>query len=304
MKRFVCILLAMLVAAGVCLAETEIIGGADGPTSIVVAEDSDALVKIVGALESAAVVNDAEVSPAPTQLPRLAGVKIGIDPGHQEHANSEREPVAPDSSEKKAKVSSGTSGRSTGIAEYVTDLEIGLKLRDALEALGCTVYMTRETNDVDISNLERAQMMNELGVDLVLRIHCDGAEDKSANGIGMFVRKTGEKQEESEAAAQVLLDAMVEATGANKRGVFLRDTYTMNNWSIVPCILVECGFLSNPEEDEKLNDPAYQDQLVAGMVEGVCRCFPQAEAGDFPAQAAETAAPTDAAAPTEEPALE
>ena len=215
----------------------------------------------------------AEPTPEPTEVPRLHGLRIGIDPGHQEHANSEQEPVSPDSSETKAKVASGTSGRSTGIPEYVTDLEIALKLRDALEAQGCTVYMTREINDVDISNLERAQMMNELGVDLVLRIHCDGAEDRSANGIGMFVRKTGEKQAESEAAAEVLLDAMVEATGAKRRGVYLRDTYTMNNWSTVPCILVECGFMSNPEEDEKLNDPAYQELLAQGMVEGIARYF-------------------------------
>jgi len=66
---------------------------------------------------------------------------------------------------------------------------------------------------------------------------------------------------------------MVASTGAKKRGVFLRDTYTMNNWSVVPCILVECGFMSNPEEDEKLNDPAYQDLLVEGMIEGIAEYF-------------------------------
>jgi len=215
----------------------------------------------------------AEPSPEPTETPRLYGLKIGIDPGHQGKANSDREPIAPNSNEMKAKVSSGTSGRSTGIAEYITVLEISMKLRDALEALGGEVYMTRDTHDINISNKERAEMMNELGVDLALRIHCDGAEDKSANGIGMFVRKTGEKQEESEAAAELLLEAMCEATGAKKRGVFLRDTYTMNNWSVVPCILVEMGFMSNPAEDEKLNTPEYQDLLVEGMVEGICAYF-------------------------------
>lgn len=211
----------------------------------------------------------AEAEPAA----RLEGLIIGIDPGHQEHGNSDTEPMAPDSSEMKAKVASGTSGVRTGIAEYVTDLEISLKLRDALEELGCTVYMTRETNDVDISNMERALMMNELGADLVLRLHCDGSTDSSANGIGMFVRETGEGQQESQAAAEVLLEEMCAATDARARGVFLRDTYTGLNWSTVPCILVEMGFMSNPEEDEKLNDPAYQDLLVAGMVEGICRYF-------------------------------
>lgn len=227
------------------------------------------VIEEIGPIASAPV----EQTPQPTETPRLYGLKIGIDPGHQGQANSEKEPVAPGSSEKKAKVASGTRGVSTGIAEYVTDLEIGLKLRDALEAQGATVIMTRETHDIDISNLERAELMNEAGVDLALRIHCDGAQDKSAHGISMYVRKTGEKQQESEDAAYALLDAMVEATGGKKRGVFQRDTYTMNNWSIVPCILVECGFMTNPEEDEKLNDPAYQDLLVQGMVEGVAQYF-------------------------------
>lgn len=222
---------------------------------------------------TAAAEPTATPTPAPTETPRLYGLSIGIDPGHQARANSEKEPVAPNSKEKKAKVSSGTSGVRTGIAEYATDLEIALKLRDALEALGCSVYMTRDTNEIDISNLERAEMMNELGVDLVLRLHCDGSTDKSAHGTGMFVRKNGEKQEESEAAAKVLLEAMCEATGAKARGVFLRDTYTMNNWATVPCILVEMGFMSNPEEDEKLNAPEYQELLVQGMVEGICRYF-------------------------------
>lgn len=213
------------------------------------------------------------LEPTPTAEPRLHGLIIGIDPGHQGQGNYDKEPVGPDTKEMKAKVSSGTSGVSTGIAEYVTVLEISLKLREALEEMGCSVYMTRDTHEIDISNKERAEMMNELGADLVLRLHCDGAEDRSANGIGMFVRKTGEKQEESQAAAEVLLDAMVESTGAKKRGVFLRDTYTMNNWSIVPCILVEMGFMSNPEEDEKLNNPEYQELLVQGMAEGICRYF-------------------------------
>ena len=278
MRKMLCCLLAAALLLGCALAEVVPIQGTVSVTSVaetpaVTPVPTATAIPAMDAAETAAPTAEPTTTPEPTQTPRLYGLRIGIDPGHQEHANSEKEPVAPNSSETKAKVSSGTAGVSTGIAEYITDLEVALKLREALEAQGCEVYMTRETNDVNISNLERAEMMNELGVDLVLRLHCDGATDKSANGIGMFVRKTGEKQEESEAAATVLLEAMSEATGAKARGVFLRDTYTMNNWSIVPCILVEMGYMSNPEEDEKLIDPAYQDLLVQGMVEGIARYF-------------------------------
>ena len=279
MRKMLCCLLAAVLLLSGALAEVVPIQGTVSVTNVTEtpaaspASDADASTIDATATTESTITPEPTATPEPTETPRLYGLRIGIDPGHQEHANSEKEPVAPNSSETKAKVSSGTAGVSTGIAEYITDLEVALKLREALEAQGCEVYMTRETNDVNISNLERAEMMNELGVDLVLRLHCDGATDKSANGIGMFVRKTGEKQEESEAAATVLLEAMSEATGAKARGVFLRDTYTMNNWSIVPCILVEMGYMSNPEEDEKLNDPAYQDLLVQGMVEGIARYF-------------------------------
>ena len=272
MRKFLACMMAALMLLGCALAEIVPIQGTVSATNIAEPPVADASATPTANATASAEATEAP-TPEPTETPRLYGLRIGIDPGHQEHANSEREPVAPNSSETKAKVASGTSGVSTGVPEYITNLEIALKLRDALEAQGCEVYMTRETNDVDISNMERAEMMNGLGVDLVLRLHCDGSTDRSANGIGMFVRETGEKQEESEAAARVLLEAMSAATGARARGVFLRDTYTMNNWSIVPCILVEMGFMSNPAEDEKLNDPAYQDLLVEGMVEGIAGYF-------------------------------
>lgn len=211
--------------------------------------------------------------PEPAQTQRLSGIKIGIDPGHQIRQNSEQEAIAPGSSETKMKVSSGTAGVKSRVAEYVVNLDVSLQLRDALEALGCTVYMTRETHEVDISNQERAIMMNEYGVDLVLRIHCNGSTNSSANGIGLYVNATGDIAEPSYAAAQALLPAMTAATGARADGIFRRDSYTGLNWSTVPCILVEMGYMSNPEEDMKLVNPDYQQLLVQGMVEGVCAYF-------------------------------
>jgi len=199
----------------------------------------------------------------------LTGVKIGIDPGHQAKGNSEKEPVAPGSSETKAKVSSGTQGVSTRVPEYVVNLEVSMLLKETLEALGAEVYLTRDTHEIDISNVERATMMNELGVDLVLRIHCNGSSDSSVKGISLFVKPDGEGAEESYAASEALLPAMAEATGARAMGIYKRDTYSGLNWSTVPSILVEMGFMSNPEEDELLNDPEYQRKLADGMARGI-----------------------------------
>ncbi|MBR1820408.1 MAG: N-acetylmuramoyl-L-alanine amidase [Clostridia bacterium] len=199
----------------------------------------------------------------------LAGVKIGIDPGHQARGNNQREAVAPNSGETKAKVTSGTSGVATGVAEYVTVLEISLKLRDALVSQGAEVYMTRETHDVDISNQERAQMMNEIGVDLLLRIHCDGAENRSKRGIALYCSRSNSIAEESYRAAEAILPRVCAATGAQNNGIVSNDNYTGQNWSAVPCVMVECGFMSNPDEDRLLNDEDYQWKLAAGLTEGI-----------------------------------
>ena len=199
----------------------------------------------------------------------LKGYKIGIDPGHQEKGNSELEVVMPGSNERKAKVASGTRGISTGIPEYKTVLEISLKLRDLLTELGAEVLMTRETHDVDISNMERALMMNEWGADLVLRMHLNGSTDSSVHGMGMYIRASGDLVDKNTALAEALLKHMSQATGAKKAGVFKRDTYTGLNWSEVPSVLVEMGYMTNPEEDEKLHSAEYQEKLVIGAVNGI-----------------------------------
>ena len=199
----------------------------------------------------------------------LKGVKIGIDPGHQRKSNNQQEAVAPGSSETKAKVSSGTSGVSTGIPEYISVLEISFMLRDLLCDLGAEVKMTRETHDVDISNQERAIMMNEWGADIVIRVHLNGYNDHSVHGMGMYVRKTGAYAEESAYLGKLMLTEMEKLTQAKNQGVFKRDTYTGLNWSEVPCVLAELGYMSNYEEDEKLNDPEYRMLLVKGMVNGI-----------------------------------
>jgi N-acetylmuramoyl-L-alanine amidase len=211
-------------------------------------------------------------SPTPTPLP-LEGLKIGIDPGHQLHADTGLEPVSPGSKDKKPKVAAGTSGRYTGTPEHEVNLTISLQLRDALIAQGAEVKMTRETADVDVSNVERAKMMNEWGADVVLRLHCDGATDSSANGIGLYVKPKGDGAEQSISYAKIILGYMVEATGAKENGVFQRDIYSGLNWSTVPSILVEMGYLTNKKEDKLLNDPDYQKKMVDGMVEGVAACF-------------------------------
>jgi N-acetylmuramoyl-L-alanine amidase len=205
----------------------------------------------------------------------LEGYTIGLDPGHQAHANNELEPNAPGSSVMKKKVSSGTQGRFTRVPEYVVNLQVGLKLRDRLEELGATVIMTRTTHDVNISNAERAQMMNAAGVDCWLRIHVNGNSNTSVNGIGVYAPAKGTMntndagvQQRSVVLAQTLLEPVIAATGAKNNGVPLQTNSTGFNWSSVPVCNVEMGYMSNEREDRLIVTDSYQDKIVDGLVQG------------------------------------
>ena len=99
---------------------------------------------------------------------------IVIDAGHQTHGNSKLEPIGPGAKQKKPKVSQGTQGVSSKVPEYKVNLQVALKLQKVLEDKGYKVVMVRTTNDVDISNAERAAIANKYDADAFIRIHCNG----------------------------------------------------------------------------------------------------------------------------------
>lgn len=202
---------------------------------------------------------------------------IGIDPGHQGKGNSEQEPVGPGAAETKKKVSSGTQGKWSRVPEYKVTLNVGLRLKELLESAGATVIMSRETHDVNISNAERAIMMNEANCDLVLRIHCDGNDNTSVQGASMLVPvgdyTTAEVQAISAQAGEEILNRFVEVTGAKSRGLRLRSDLSGFNWSTVPVCLIEMGYMSNKEEDLLLASEEYQEKCAEGLYQGILLYF-------------------------------
>lgn len=212
----------------------------------------------------------------PCKLP-LAGYVIGLDPGHQSKGNSDPEPVSPGSSKTKKKVSSGTQGRFSGVPEYQVNLEVGLLLRDLLEAEGATVVMTRETNEVNISNVERAQLFNRAQTDYALRLHCNGKDNQSVHGAFMLVPKENPFLDDCGVAAQLLIDAYCKETGAKNLGITVRSDQTGFNWCERMIINIEMGHMTNKEEDFKLADPAYQKKMAQGLLEGILAYFAQRE---------------------------
>ena len=198
---------------------------------------------------------------------------VCIDPGHQAQANLDREPIGPGATETKEKVRGGTTGKTTGTPEYETMLEVSLALKEALEARGIDVVLTRSTNDVDISNAERAEVANQAGADLFVRVHADGSNDPSVSGCSTLYAAGNSWvqpiEERSKTAAEDVQAALVAKTGAQSRGTVPRSDITGFNWSRVPAILVESGFMSNAEEDRLLNTPEYQQKVAEGVADGV-----------------------------------
>ncbi len=215
-------------------------------------------------------------SPTPTSTPTPTEPTflVVIDPGHQRKGNYEKEPNGPGSDTMKAKVSSGTWGVSTGIAEYELNLVVSLYLKEELLARGYEVIMTRETHDIDISNVERAQIANEAGADAFIRVHANSSDNALVEGV-MTICQTpknpynSEWYEESRRLSELVLEAVLEETGAKKRRVWETDTMTGINWTTVPTTILEMGYMSNPAEDELLADEEYRRKIAVGVADAI-----------------------------------
>ena len=202
---------------------------------------------------------------------------VVIDPGHQLRGDSTPEPNGPGSSVMKARVTGGTSGVATGVAEYILNLDISLKLKTELENRGYTVYMTRTSHDVNISNMERAQYATSVGADIAVRIHANGG-NASVRGAETLVPSSGNPYVNHLANASYslgrnIIDSYCAATGFSNRGVKANDTMTGINWSDVPVTIIELGFMSNPTEDVAMQDVTMQNNMVQGIANGIDAYF-------------------------------
>ena len=202
---------------------------------------------------------------------------VVIDPGHGPGGNSEKEAQSPDSSIMKIKDGGGAEGINSKTPEYIITMNVGLKLKNLLEANGINVVMTKDDINLAPGNIERADVGNNNNADLSIRIHCDSADISSAKGASMLVPAPVGYAENiagiSRTYGEVILNNLVSTVGMYNRGVIERSDLTGFNWSKVPVVLIEMGFLSNPEEDNLLNSDSYQDKLAQGLCNGILKAL-------------------------------
>ena len=229
-----------------------------------------------------------EAPPAPPAEPQNSqpaastgtnGHTVCIDAGHQQHGISETEPNAPGSTVMKAKLTTGTQGAATGLTEYQLNLDVSLKLAAELQARGYSVVMIRTTNDCPVSNAERAQIANSSGAEIFVRVHANSSDNPEVRGAMFYAPSPANpylSQEliaASNALANTMLNAFCTTTGIQNRGLIQDDGMTGINWCAIPVTIAEMGFMSNPDEDRLMADPAFQTTMAQGLANGIDAYF-------------------------------
>ena len=165
----------------------------------------------------------------------------------------------------------------TGILESKFNLDIALRLNDMLHLLGmetamirntdCSVYTQGETiAQKKISDLrERVRMINTTGNAIVVSIHQNTYPDGQYSGSQVFYSSTEGSMELATQMQKQIQKCLT--PGNNRKSKHASGVYLMDHINCTG-ILMECGFLSNPEEERKLRDPEYQKQLCA-VIAGV-----------------------------------
>ena len=173
---------------------------------------------------------------------------------------------------------------SNGTTEAETNLRIALKLQTLLEQSGATVILTRSDEnaifDLDKTTLRqkkisdihnRVKIGNESSADIFVSIHLNKIPQSQYYGWQCFYKQNDEKSTNLAKSIQANLNDAIQKE--NKRVAMKLDSVYIMKHVEIPISIVECGFLSNPEEEAKLLTDEYQDKLAWGIYNGIMDYF-------------------------------
>lgn len=156
------------------------------------------------------------------------------------------------------------------------NLQIALKVKACLEEKGIQVVMTREDDVAEESKLgdmkKRVELINEVKPAITVSIHQNSYSDASIKGAQVFYYTDSEVSKE---AASIMQEELRTIDETNKREIKANNTFYMLKKTETPTIIVECGFLSNPEEAEKLVTESYQDEMAGTICAGIIKWLEQ-----------------------------
>ena len=152
---------------------------------------------------------------------------------------------------------------SGGVQEKDITLTVALKVGALLK--DCEVIYTR-TEDMYVGLTERALIANQAKADLFVSVHCNSAPNASANGMEVYVHTT--RSATSLRAAHAIYDRLLPASGFRGRGVKAKDLAVLRETSM-PAVLVELGFVSNPNDRAQLVSEVWQDKAAEAIVTGI-----------------------------------
>lgn len=171
-----------------------------------------------------------------------------------------------------------------GTTEAQTNLKIALKLQNLLEQSGSTVILTRSDEnaiyDIDSKTLRekkisdihnRVKIGNESSADIFVSIHLNKIPQSQYDGWQTFYKPNDEKSIKLAKSVQSNLNEAIQRE--NKRVSMKLDTVYIMKHVDIPITIIECGFLSNPEEEKLLLTDKYQDKLAWGIYNGIIDYF-------------------------------
>jgi N-acetylmuramoyl-L-alanine amidase family protein len=176
-----------------------------------------------------------------------------------------------------------------GIAEKDLNLQVSRKLRKRLEELGYTVLTSRDS-DVDVDFVtERSRMVNKTNADFFISIHFNATGNDTTLNLGIqtysyeedadypskinqYWHNNPDRMSESNRLAADLHSSLLTETGARDAGL-LQATFAVLRETAKPAVLLELGYMDNPEENQRIRSEQYQDQLVEGIIKGIQKYY-------------------------------